>query len=185
MQMSTSRSDPAHTALFRSAAADFDHPLEMLAACHDRIEERCELLHRLARHLEDAGVDEQARQAASNVMRYFDTAGEHHHQDEEQDLFPRLLKADRDACEALVSRLLEEHRQMRNAWAELRETLAKLAGGEAAPLRPEQVERFTMLYRRHIEHEERELLPAAERLLDRAALIATGEAMAKRRGVRP
>ena len=50
--------------LFANAAADFDHPLEMLAACHDRIEERCALLHRLSQHLEEAGADSQARQAA-------------------------------------------------------------------------------------------------------------------------
>ena len=171
--------------LFRTAAADFDHPLEMLAACHDRIEERCELLHRLCRHIREAGVDSQARQAAENVMRYFDTAGDNHHVDEEHDLFPVLIEADREACEGLVARLLRDHGQMREAWAGLRVRLSRIAAGEPlATLEPAEVDRFTTLYRAHIDLEERELLPAAQRLLDAPALAAAGEAMAKRRGVR-
>jgi pyridoxamine 5'-phosphate oxidase len=73
---------------------------------------------------------------------------------------------------------------MREAWASLRETLARIAAGEPVRLDAAHVERFTTLYRAHIDTEERELLPAAQRLLDTAALTATGEAMAKRRGVR-
>ena len=73
--------DEKRGGLFRSVAADFDHPLEMLAACHDRIEERCELLHRLSRHMRDAGADAQAREVAANVIRYFDTSGYNHRRD--------------------------------------------------------------------------------------------------------
>lgn len=171
-------------ALFRTAAADFDHPLEMLAACHDRIEERCDLLERLIGHLRQRGADREAQQAAANVIRYFDTAGENHHEDEEDDLFPRLLARDPQAAEALVSRLLAEHRDMRAAWAGLRATLSRIAAGESALLDAGAVERFGTLYRRHIDIEERELLPLAERLLDVNALAATGEAMARRRGVK-
>jgi hemerythrin-like domain-containing protein len=171
--------------LFRSATADFDHPLEMLAACHDRIEERCALLHRLCEHIREVGVDSQARQAAENVMRYFDTAGENHHRDEEEDLFPRLIETDLEACEGLIARLRHEHGQMREAWAALRARLSRIAAGEsAAALEADEVERFTTLYRRHIDLEEQELLPAAQRLLDAPALTAAGEAMARRRGVR-
>jgi hemerythrin-like domain-containing protein len=171
-------------ALFRTAAADFDHPLEMLAACHDRIEERCDLLERLIDHLRQSGADREAQQAAANVIRYFDTAGENHHEDEEDDLFPQLLARDRQAAEALVSRLLAEHRDMRAAWAGLRAPLARIAAGESALLDAAEVERFGTLYRRHIDVEERELLPLAGRLLDVNALAATGAAMARRRGVK-
>jgi hemerythrin-like domain-containing protein len=171
--------------LFRTAAADFDHPLEMLAACHDRIEERCALLHRLCQHVREVGVDSQARQAAENVMRYFDTAGENHHLDEEEDLFPLLIGADREGCEGLVARLRQEHAEMREAWAGLRARLERIAAGEsAATLHPDEVEGFTTLYSGHIQLEERELLPAAQRLLGAPALAVAGEAMARRRGVR-
>lgn len=58
-----------------------------------RIEAQCETLKKLAFHLRDHGNDEQARQAAAYVLRYFDTAGMHHHRDEEEDLFPALITA--------------------------------------------------------------------------------------------
>jgi hemerythrin-like domain-containing protein len=171
--------------LFRTAAADFDHPLEMLGVCHDRIEERCALLQRLCQHIRESGVDAQARQAAENVMRYFDTAGENHHLDEEEDLFPRLIEADREACEALIVRLRQEHGRMRERWIALRAQLAQIAAGEStAALEEDEVERFTTLYRGHIDLEERQLLPAAQRLLGASALASAGDAMARRRGVR-
>ena len=170
--------------VFRGGAADFDHPLEMLAACHDRIQERCELLHRLGRHVTEVGADEQARQAAANIMRYFDTAAENHHRDEEEDVFPRLLSADAAACERLVVQLRDEHARMRDAWAALRPMLARIAAGEAMPLDAGELERFTVLHTNHIALEERELFPLAQRLFDDDALTATGNAMAERRGVK-
>jgi hypothetical protein len=48
----------------------------------------CETLLRLVTHLQTHGADRPAQEAASAVMRYFDTAARHHHEDEEQDLFP-------------------------------------------------------------------------------------------------
>lgn len=162
--------------------ADFDHPIEMLAACHERIEARCELLHRLLEHVSAKGCDVETRQAAASVLRYFDTAGEHHHEDEEMDLFPLLLAADADAA-PLVHRLKREHGEMRASWQELRVPLAAMAAGESVPLDEKQVTGFTALYRAHIAREDSELLPLAARALDAATLARIGESMAKRRGV--
>lgn len=170
-------------ALLRGGAPDFDHPLEMLAACHERIEDRCDLLHRLVEHLAQNGCDDQARQAASSVLRYFDTAGEHHHEDEEVNLFPALLEADPREAAALVQRLCEDHVEMRKSWQTLRETLVELETGVAAMLPAADVERFTALYRAHIQREEAHLLPLAQRVLGEEAMAAIGDAMAHRRGV--
>lgn len=176
--------DKAHTgALLRGSAPDFDHPLEMLAACHERIEDRCDLLHRLVEHLAQNGCDNQARQAAASVLRYFDTAGEHHHEDEERNLFPALLETDPQAAAALVQRLCADHVEMRRAWRSLRKTLVELEAGVAASLPVADVERFTALYRAHIEREEAQLLPLAQRVLGPETLAAIGGAMAQRRGV--
>lgn len=165
------------------APADFDHPLEMLSACHDRIEERCDLLHRLVNHLAAAGCDEQARQAAMSVLRYFDSAGQHHHEDEEQDVFPALRATGEAGAAQLVAKLRAEHAEMGRAWERLRFTLATLAAGTGAGLQADEVKSFTTLYRDHIAHEETELLPLARNLLDESTLRAIGGAMAKRRGV--
>lgn len=175
------------------AAPDFDHPLEMLSACHDRIEDRCELLHRLLRHMASHGRDEQVRQAAESVLRYFDTAGEHHHDDEERDLFPALVAQDAGATAALVAALRADHVEMRAAWQRLRTPLTRIARGASldddaaseaeSVLDAGDVERFTALYRAHIAREEEDLLPLARRVLGGAALQTVGAAMARRRGL--
>ena len=164
-------------------APDFDHPLEMLSACHDRIEDRCELVHRLVAHLDDTGCDDQARQAATSALRYFDTAGQHHHEDEEEDLFPALLATGHPAAVPLVAKLRAEHAVMGRAWEHLRVALATVAAGTARVLDAGEVEGFTKLYRDHIAHEEESLLPLALDVLDERAVRAIGTSMADRRGV--
>jgi hypothetical protein len=78
---------------FPALAAGTDEPLEMLSACHARIQSQCATLRRLVAHLLAHGVDAEARLAAASVMRYFDTSARHHHADEEEDLFPALIEA--------------------------------------------------------------------------------------------
>ena len=78
---------------FSAPSAGFEAPLEMLSACHFRIERQCATLRRLVPHLATHGADTEARTAAANVMRYFDTSAKHHHADEEEDLFPALIES--------------------------------------------------------------------------------------------
>jgi hemerythrin-like domain-containing protein len=167
--------------------ADFDHPLEMLSACHERVLDRLDTLERLAAHLPSHGADEQARQAAANVMRYFDTAGEHHHEDEERDLFPLMARTlpEDAAVRTLIERLRNDHVQLRDLWQALRRELEAITRNEVARLDAACIERFSMRYRQHIDVEELELLPLAERALSHADTAAIGTSMARRRGVRP
>lgn len=180
--------DPASLFGRETAAAGFDEPLELLAGCHDRIERRCMLLVKLTDHVAERGGDADAARAAEALLRYFRDAGVKHHEDEEQDLFPMLLSAapaaEATAVQRLVDGLLADHRTMAALWAEVEPRLATLAGGGGAALPRELAERFDALYADHIAREERELLPLARRLLDTAALVRLGDAMAARRGVR-
>ena len=73
--------------------AGFEVPLEMLSACHLRIEHQCSTLRRLVPHLLARGADAEARAAAASVLRYFETAAKDHHADEEVDLFPALIES--------------------------------------------------------------------------------------------
>ena len=165
---------------------DYDHPLEMLTACHGKIEERLEVLHRLLAHLSAHGCDDQARQAAANVIRYFDTAGELHHEDEEANLFPALAARmpDDERVRELVTRLRWEHEMMRALWRSLRAELKPIADGTSAELGSELTERFSARYRQHIALEEAELLPVAQSVLTGEELVALGAEMAQRRGVK-
>jgi len=172
-----------------SLEADFERPLQLLEACHGRIEMQCETLRKLAEHLPVYGCDAQAQQAASNILRYFDSAGRHHHEDEEQDLFPRLAASakgvDAERVAILVGRLTREHRELENAWTNLRETLETVAHGDCSPLDEREVDRFCGLYRTHIEMERDSLIPLATRLVSTEELAHIGRAMAARRGVIP
>lgn len=169
------------------SAPGMETPLEMLEACHERLQGQLATLARLAAWLPEHGADAQARQAAANVMRYFDLAAVNHHLDEEEDLFPvlraRVDAARRAALGELIDWILADHQAMFAAWAAMRARLEPISRGEAAQLTETEVAAFAERYRRHIAREEGELLPYARELLtgeDIAALSAT--MIARRRG---
>jgi pyridoxamine 5'-phosphate oxidase len=162
----------------------FDEPLEMLEACHERIQAQLSTLERMVPHLERNGCDAEARSAAQAVLRYFDTSGVWHHQDEEQDLFP-LLRAraagqGRADIAAAIDELQREHETMDAQWKRLRERLVAIAAGQAR-LNSEEVARFVWLYRRHMDREGTAVLPFAKQALDSAQRAVLGERMAARR----
>lgn len=169
------------------AAPSFDNPLEMLHACHGKILRQCDTLRKLATHLTSNGCDQQAQQAAQGILRYFDTAGQFHHQDEEEDVFPALrvsADSDKSHLESLLERLLQEHTSMLAAWDALRPVLLQLSQGIQVPLASSMAENFINRYTQHIAVEENELLPVAARLLDSQQQLKIGKHMAERRGVK-
>ncbi len=173
---------PGHSA----PAAGFEVPLEMLAACHGRVQAQCATLRRLAAHLARQGADRQAQDAAAALMRYFDTSAVHHHADEEVDLFPALIESmagsDAVCLRELTASLAAEHRELEQRWRALHHRLEQVARGVAATLPDDDVHDFIEQYERHIAREEAELLPMAGRLLGDAELDRIGQAMRARRG---
>lgn len=170
-----------------SAAATTEVPLEMLSACHGRVQTQCETLQRLCEHLPRHGADSAAVQAVEAVLRYFRLAAPHHHADEEADLFPALLDAargpDHTRVRQLTRALIEEHRSLEGLWQRLESELEQVRSGHAGALARGTVDAFVAAYTQHIEREENELLPLAARLLDAAALTRVGSAMRERRGI--
>ena len=51
-----------------SGASGFEQPFEMLHACHERVERMLKLLERLRAHMATHGADDQARQAAREIV---------------------------------------------------------------------------------------------------------------------
>lgn len=169
------------------ASASFNNPLAMLHACHGKILAQCTTLRKLSSHLSSNCCDLQAQQAAQNILRYFDTSGQFHHQDEEENLFPTLrlcAGAEKPGVDALLERLLADHVVMAAAWSELRSVLLLLAKGELEPLDDMLLDKFITSYTNHIELEERDLLPWAARLLSPQQTAEIGQQMAERRGVK-
>lgn len=171
--------------LISSPGVSFEQPFEMLQACHERIQRMLALLQRLRIHIAEHGADEQARQAARDVMRYFDLAAPHHHRDEELHVFPPLIAQGDSAALALVSRLQQDHLKMEARWKQARSVLAAVEGGELQALTQAHVaalEAFSSLYANHIAAEEQIAYPASSALLGAAAVQAMGLEMARRRG---
>lgn len=168
------------------AAPGFDDPIALLRACHIRIQQRCGLLDRIIEHLAAHGADEQARGACRQILHYFNTAGIHHHADEEENLFPAMLSAcspqRRKSIARVIDDLNDEHVLMAAAWRALEPQLRAIEAGESAALNAAVVARFQRAYLDHIDKEETQAFDVAQRILDAATLEKIGRSMAARRG---
>lgn len=176
-----------HLPGFNSPAVGPEDPMAMLSACHERVQRQCRTLNRLSAHVQQHGSDAQAAEAAQAVLRYFEQAAVNHHADEEKDLFPLLLEAvagsDAVCIQDLTRELVTQHRQLEQRWQTLRPTLTQIAQGHPAALDSAQVQAFEQAYQAHIDIEETELIPMAQRLLSEAQLEALGLSMSRRRGL--
>lgn len=170
----------------RSPAVGFERPFEMLEACHERVQRMLGLMQRLRTHLATMGCDEQARQAARDVMRYFDVAAPAHHEDEERHVFPPLLAA--GDCVDIVQRLQREHVEMTAIWPQVRSVLQRVADGAWEGFRAGDegtLEHYARLYDWHLAAENELVYPAALTRLGAVEQAAMGREMSVRRGVPP
>lgn len=172
---------------FMHAAPDFSDPLGLLAACHGRIEAQCATLLRLPDHLRQHGTDEQARQAAVKILKYFNSAGKHHHEDEENDLFPLLIEIATSEnyghLLTLIVELQNEHLKMELAWQELTFFLEKIAVNQHINPDHLPVTHFAELYRSHIARENQHIFSYARQKLSMEQLSTLGLNMMTRRNV--
>ena len=171
-----------------SPAAGFDQPFEMLAACHDRVRRSLDLLQRLLKHLHTEGGDAMARDAARDVLRYFDLAAPAHHEDEERHVVPLLAQGTPDE-RAAAQRMLDDHLAIRAHWSALAPLLASVADGHAPDLAAlgRASDAFCRVHDAHLALEDTLAFPHAREHLrpqGDAALQAMGQEMAARRGVR-
>jgi hemerythrin-like domain-containing protein len=169
-----------------SRPATFEQPFEILHACHERVHRMLTLLQRLRDHMSRNGTDEQARDAARDIMRYFDVAAPAHHLDEELHVFPALAALGDPVIADVVARLREDHVQMEVRWARARVILQAVAAGEHVTLdgpRGSALDAFAGLYAGHIEAEESIAYPRAAGELGAHEIEAMGREMMARRGL--
>ncbi|RMG31371.1 MAG: hemerythrin domain-containing protein [Gammaproteobacteria bacterium] len=163
-------------ALFPTPAPGFDDPLGLLRACHTKMLQHAALLQRLV------GLDPNGRDFATlreRACRYFDHSAPLHHEDEERDLFPALLRRNASLA-TTVRRLQAQHPELERRWQAIRAALHALPPPQDLSAR---IEAFVRLLRDHLALEETDLLAPAETLLDAGDLERLGRAMAARRGV--
>lgn len=170
------------------AGPGFDEPFEMLQACHERVERMLALIGKLRAHMRTHGADESARQAARDVMRYFDMAAPQHHRDEELHVFPALIGLQDAELVALVARLQQDHIQMAARWKAVRSLLEEVAEGTRSSFNEADdaiFSGFTSLYDLHLRAEESVAFPRASGAMDTERLETMSRDMAGRRGVTP
>lgn len=170
---------------FSSPGAGFEDPFALMQACHERVQRTLRLLQKLQRHVHAQGNDAQAREAAQDVLRYFDKAAPLHHEDEERHVFPQLLLRKQPELTALVVRLQQDHQRMTAFWQLARQPLQGLAQGLQSSLSPaddQALNAFAGLYADHIQHEETTAYPEVQALCTHEQLKHMGADMAVRRG---
>lgn len=169
--------------------SDFTDPIGMLSDCHRRIERFLQALITLATG--GGPLNSEQRGALETSLKYFREAAPKHTADEEESLFPRLRRVDSaDARELLarVDALEHDHDRAERSHQEVERLGALwLSNGQ---LSAEEASRLTQLlaglaelYRDHIAFEDREVFPAAQRLISAADREAVGREMAQRRGL--
>ncbi len=177
------------TNALHDAAPGFDQPIAVLKHCHDRIRKQLATMQKLLTHLPQHGADEQARQAATAVIRYFDKAAHLHHEDEEQNLIPMLREVaqgeDAATLASLAPGIIDDHNKMDALWQRLHEQLRPIADGAGQALSAADVNDFTERYTAHMEREEGHIAPMAKRLFSASQMARLGEAMQARRGIAP
>ena len=170
---------------FDSPAVGFEHPFEMLEACHDRVRRSLALLDRLVEHVGTHGHDAQSRSAAADVLRYFDLAAPLHHEDEERHVFPRLEHCGDAALEAATASLRIDHARMEALWAGLRVALQAwaLPGAthDVGMLPRQHAREFGSVYAMHLRVEETLVFPAARARMDAGRLARMSADMQARR----
>ncbi|MDO9003376.1 MAG: hemerythrin domain-containing protein [Aquabacterium sp.] len=159
-------------------------PFDVLDSCHQEILAMLEDLHTLIEHVSAQGVDASARTLARSIHLFFTTTGLPHHLDEEQHVFPILLKSGDPDMARTIEHLRHDHVEIESLWLSLVPHLDMMARGYNHPHLGELrslAHRFTSLCRQHIEEEERLIYPRAKANQSSQDLHVMRREMAERR----
>lgn len=158
----------------------FDHPTEMLLACHDKIRRFCDALDKIGPYIAERGVDTSVKKSIDAVVRYFDVAGPSHHSDEEDELFP-ILEARVPSAAPKLEQLRGEHGYLHSCWNAIRDDLIAVKNGDVSAFSRTEIEEFVRQYRQHAAIEEAWLIPTAEQIMTDEEKRIAGEHMAAKR----
>jgi hemerythrin-like domain-containing protein len=175
-----------------SVAHSFSDPVGLLMDCHRRVEMFIGALDHVA-ETSDQPLSDENRRSLDLSLRYFREAAPKHTADEEDSLFPRLRSISDEQLQASLARLDElesDHRWAEPLHAAAEELGSKylnegqLAIKEANAFRS-ATHQLQEMYRRHIEVEDREVFPVANRVLSADVKKAIANEMQHRRGLNP
>lgn len=159
----------------------WNEPIEMLYACHGKVKQFCRQLQLLPDYLAKNGVNQAVKNDVQQILNYFTHSAPLHHDDEEKDFFPALIKHLPNVQNA-VDELENQHEALHQNWAELKAQLEELLAGSRVQIDAALIQRFVAGYDSHIAIEE-PLFELGREHLMQEELHSMGEIMANRRKV--
>ncbi len=144
-------------------------PIDSFSDCHAGIVTHLKALDQLPALLEPAM---QARRIAAESVRFFRSVIFEHHGDEERELFPIVLAnaaagEEKSRVQAIVDRLVHEHRHLESVWSKLEPELGAVATGGPANVDVSLLQQLVLNYQAHAKYEEDVFLPLAQTILSR------------------
>ncbi|OOF86236.1 hemerythrin domain-containing protein [Rodentibacter ratti] len=159
--------------------ASWNEPIEMLYACHSKVKRFCHQLSILPSYLEKNGVNQAVLNDVKIILQYFNCAAPLHHDDEEKDFFPALMRKAPE-IQSQVEELERQHIDLHKNWFELSKQLEELIAQKTDEIDSALVQRFISGYANHIAIEE-PLFELGKQHLTETELKAIGQVMSNRR----
>ena len=159
----------------------WDEPIDMLYACHGKVKNFCRQLQLLPDYLDKNGVNQAVKNDVQQILNYFNQSAPLHHDDEEKDFFPALIKQ-RPEAQTDVDLLELQHIELHRNWDELSAQLVALLNGDIQQIDRALIQRFVAGYDQHIAIEE-PLFELGREHLSQEELNSIGQIMADRRRV--
>ncbi|HHE9996318.1 hemerythrin domain-containing protein [Haemophilus influenzae] len=161
--------------------ATWNEPIEMLYACHSKVKRFCRQLSILPDYLEKHGYTQAVLNDVEQILSYFNRAAPLHHDDEELDFFPQLVKVAPQAQSA-IDELEQQHKNLHKNWNALSAQLEELISEQRQNIDEHLIEHFVQGYERHITLEE-PLFEMGREFLADDVLSEMGKNMSIRRQV--
>lgn len=161
--------------------ATWNEPIEMLYACHSKVKRFCRQLSILPDYLEKHGYTQAVLNDVKQILTYFNRAAPLHHEDEELDFFPQLVKV-APQTQSTIDELEQQHKNLHKNWNALSAQLEELISEQRQNIDEHLIERFIQGYERHITLEE-PLFEMGREFLADDVLSEMGKNMSIRRQV--
>jgi hemerythrin-like domain-containing protein len=152
-------------------ATESDAPLQDFSKCHVGFVTVLEASLGLPEMIATAA---RSRTCAADMLKMFHNRLLAHHDDEERDLFPAVLRVaepgeEADRAQAMVAQLVREHREIAQVWKQLEPAVQAVANGYLPQLDAVLLRELVQRFNEHVRAEEEEFLPFAHRVLARQA----------------
>ena len=148
-----------------------DAPLQDFSRCHVGFVTVLETALGLPEMIVTAA---RSRSCAADVLKMFHNHLLAHHDDEERDLFPAVLRVaqpgeEADRAQTMVTQLVREHRDIALLWKQLEPAVQAIANGYLPKLDAALLNELVRQFNEHVRVEEEEFLPFAQQVLARQA----------------